>query len=121
MKTIVFNPQNDESHKDHFLMVHQGFLLGQPQEGLKGLSARKTAIKILDKLESISHVRKDNEGNTLRYQTGDEVRDLNEDGGKLELEDNEHEMLKSHFENFLPNFRTGASRQVVAAAELMEM
>lgn len=119
MKTIQFDGDNRQ-HQEAFVFIHQGFLLGTPEGGIPGLSGHIRASKILEKMNEISSVVKNEDDETVYYQTGDEVRQLNKDGGTLELEDEQATMLKSHIEAFLPQVRVGASHKVVAAMEMLE-
>jgi hypothetical protein len=112
MRKLVFKA--DDS--DMFRLLHQGFFLGAPEGGLRGLSAHRTAMKLMDKIETISEQKKV-EGKPEVYPTGDQIRNLL-GPCELILNDSEHEMLKKHFSN-VP-WRVAYSRQVVAIMEFLD-
>ena len=117
-KTLIF--EGTEEHEEIFTLLHQGFLFGQPEGGLRGIGPRRTAVRLLEHFEAISEPVED-DGKPLRFKaTGDEVRKLVGGGGTMELEGNEFDMLRSHFEAYMPHFNTGFSRQVIAAYEMLE-
>lgn len=127
MRTLVFDGQNEE-HQEAFAILYQGFLLGAPQGGLRGLSAHRDALKILEKMEAISipqtQKTRDEDGVEVDApvrlrETGDQLRTLNEDEElELVLEENQYEMLLKHVEN--TPFRIGVAKQVVFAIDFLK-
>lgn len=123
-KTLKFDAS--EESKIQFSLLYQGFLMGAPEGGLKGLEQHRRAHKIMEKLEKISEIVKDRgtkedgteEERVAYYQTGDVVRALKDAGGKLVLEEEEAKMLKEHIDA-VP-WRVQASKHVVALADKLE-
>lgn len=114
--------EDTDSGRDEFSLLHQGFLMGSPEGGLKGIEQHKRAICILDKLEEISDVVKGAEKpgdakSTMYYNTGDVVRKLRTKGGKVEFEEEEVKMLKEHMES-VP-WRVGVSRLFVSVVDML--
>jgi hypothetical protein len=112
MRRLVFKAEDS----DMFRLLHQGFLLGAPEGGLRGLSANRTAMKLMDKIDTISEQGK-TEGKPEVYPSGDIVRHLIGDCEML-LDNSEYDMLKNHFSN-VP-WRVSIARQVVATLEFLE-
>jgi hypothetical protein len=106
-----------EQDKDMFRMLYQGFLLGAPEGGLKGIGPHRTALKLMDRLDAASQPVMGEDGKVEKYVTGDDLRDL--DGEQtIVLDDAEYEMLKKHFNN-VP-WRVSVSRTVVATMDFLE-
>jgi hypothetical protein len=120
MKTLTFS--DDQTSKDRFQFIYQGFLLGAPNGGLKGIEANRRAFKIMDKLEAISEpvtgkVSEGAEPEALFYPTGDAIRALKPEGGVLLLEEAEIKMLREHL-NETP-WRPSLSKGVVDADDFL--
>lgn len=119
-KRLVFTA--DQAGKDRFQFIYQGFLLGAPQEGLKGIEVNRRAFRVMDKLELISeHVEgtteEGQEPKPLYYPTGDAIRALVEDGGEILLDEAEVKMIRDHMNEV--GWRPALAKGVVDADDFL--
>lgn len=119
MKRLVFD--GNEEGAARFQFLYTGFLLGTPQGGLRGIEVMRRAATVLEKMETISRVARHPEDESqiiyLR-ETGDILRELIDEGGILEFEDQEFDMLKNHFEASPQS--AGSAKGFVATADFLE-
>lgn len=117
MRKLVFG--GEEQDKTNYQTLYAGFLLGTPQEGLRGLGKNRSAMKIMDKFEALARPENSYKEGERRQMlpSGDFIFDLREPG-EITLDQAEYEMLKTHVENtpWVP----GSSRRAVAALEFLE-
>jgi hypothetical protein len=100
MKKLIFD--SSTLSEEHFQIIYQGFVLGVPEGGMRGLESIRRAFKIVTKLEDISEQVTNEAKEPLFYQTGDALRSLKKlsEGETLvlELEDSELILLNQHLE-----------------------
>lgn len=126
MRVIQFD--GEQKAKERFRIIYQGFLLGVPEGGIRGLEANRRVMSILDKLEVISEPltaqvpvsegSEEMKEEYLYFQTGDLVRELRDEGGELSLTEPELEMVKRHLD--AAPWTVQAARAVVETVAVLE-
>ena len=99
MKTRKLTFESDQD-RSYFPMLYAGFMNGGNSPSPKGMEVTRREVRILDKLDDISHDVP---------ETGERV--LNEGPQQILLDQPEYELLKRYFEN--TPWTTKVARQVV--------